>query len=90
MKDFDRSALDPRAAEALADYSSIYGDGQRLLGSVRADHILVQHFLDFLGLFERSEVKITFSCFFFSHIFNNALTKLDTLVTDINSGTGDQ
>ena len=27
MKDFDRSALDPRAAEALADYSSIYGDG---------------------------------------------------------------
>ena len=27
MKDFDRSALDLRTAEALADYSSIYGDG---------------------------------------------------------------
>ena len=62
-------------------------DGQRPLGLVLADHVLVEELVDLGGLGQLVELDLTGLGQLF---FDDLVAEVDTFVTDVHAGAGDE
>jgi hypothetical protein len=63
------------------------GDGERALGSILADHVLVEDLADLPGLGQRVELEARSRR---QLLVDDLVAEIDALVADVDPGTGDQ